>query len=101
RSGNTWLVTKNNYLPPYNYQTPMFKSYAVDRQDANDLYDYAKIGPITAILNHILSAADAAWTISTYNKNIKVETGFRIGNFRSPYTYKIEQMPTFNVSVSF
>ncbi|MCI0449440.1 MAG: hypothetical protein L0Y79_06605 [Chlorobi bacterium] len=98
RSGNTWLITNSNY---FTYQTAMFKSYAVDRQDANDLYDYAKIGPITAILNHILSAADAAWTISTYNKNIKVETGFRMGNFRSPYTYKIEQMPTFNVSVSF
>jgi len=98
RSGSTWLVTSSNF---YSYQTTMFKSYAVDRQDANDLYDYAKIGPVTAILNHILSAADAAWTISTYNKNIKVETGFRMGNFRSPYTHKIEQMPTFNMSVSF
>ena len=61
----------------------MFKSYSADRGDANDMYNYAKVGPITAILNHILSAADAAWTISTYNKKIKVETGFRMGNYFS------------------
>ncbi len=96
-SGN-WLITQQNVE---SYQTAMFKSYSADRGDANDMYNYAKIGPITAILNHILSAADAAWTISTYNKKIKVETGFRMGNYVSPYTYKIEMQPTFNMRVSF
>lgn len=89
---------------PYNYQTyrdPVFTSYAADRQKANDFFDYAKIGPITAIVNHILSAADAAWVISTYNSKIKVETGFRMQNRVSPYTYQIKQFPTFNVAVSF
>ena len=89
---------------PYNYQTyrdPVFTNYAADRQKANDFFDYAKIGPITAIVNHILSAADAAWVISTYNSKIKVETGFRMQNRVSPYTYQIKQFPTFNVAVSF
>lgn len=89
---------------PYNYQTyrdPVFTSYAADRQKANDFFDYAKIGPITAIVNHILSAADAAWVISTYNSKIKVETGFRMQNRVSPYTHQIKQFPTFNVAVSF
>ncbi|HWA07792.1 MAG TPA: hypothetical protein VG961_14670 [Ignavibacteria bacterium] len=89
---------------PYNYQTyrdPVFTNYAADRQKANDFFDYAKIGPITAIVNHILSAADAAWVISTYNSKIKVETGFRMQNRVSPYTYLIKQFPTFNVAVSF
>ena len=93
-----WLITQQNVE---SYQTAMFKSYSADRGDANDMYNYAKVGPITAILNHILSAADAAWTISTYNKKIKVETGFRMGNYISPYTYKIEMQPTFNMRVSF
>jgi len=89
---------------PYNYQTyrdPVFTNYAADRQKANDFFDYAKIGPITAIVNHILSAADAAWVISTYNNKIKLETGFRMQNRVSPYTYQIKQFPTFNVAVSF
>jgi len=89
---------------PYNYQTyrdPIFTNYAAERQQANDFFDYAKIGPITAIVNHILSAADAAWVISTYNNKIKVETGFRMQNRISPYTYQLKQFPTFNVAVSF
>ena len=89
---------------PYNYQTyrdPVFTNYAAERQKANDFFDYAKIGPITAIVNHILSAADAAWVISTYNSKIKLETGFRMQNRVSPYTYRIQQFPTFNVALSF
>lgn len=89
---------------PYFYQDykdPIFTNYSNERQKANDFYDYAKVGPITAILNHILSAADAAWTISTFNNRIKVETGFRIDTKRSPYTYEMEMLPTFNMSVSF
>ena len=89
---------------PYNYQTyrdPIFLNYADERQKANDFFDYAKIGPITAIVNHILSAADAAWVISTYNSKIKVETGFRMMNRVSPYTYDVKQIPTFNVAVNF
>jgi hypothetical protein len=89
---------------PYWYETyhdPVFTNYAVERQKANDFYDYAKIGPITAMVNHILSAADAAWVISTYNKKIKLQTGFRIQNRVSPYTLDVKQIPTFNMSVLF
>ncbi|MBZ0203003.1 MAG: hypothetical protein K8I03_08310 [Ignavibacteria bacterium] len=94
----------NDPSSPYfyeKYHDPVFTSYANERQKANDFYDYAKIGPVTAIVNHILSAADAAWVISAYNKKIKFETGFRMENRISPYTYKYEQIPTFNMAVSF
>lgn len=83
------------------YRDPIFTDYAEERQKANDFYDYAKIGPITAIVNHILSAADAAWVISNYNSRIKLQTGFRIQNRMSPYTYEMKQIPTFNLSVTF
>lgn len=89
---------------PYWYETyhdPVFTNYAKEREKANDFYEYAKIGPVTAIINHVLSAADAAWVISTYNKKIKVETGFRMDNKVSPYTYRYVQVPTFNLSVGF
>jgi hypothetical protein len=89
---------------PYYYQTyrdPVFINYALEREKANDFYEYAKIGPVTAIVNHVLSAADAAWVISTYNKKIKVETGFRLDNKFSPYTYRYVPVPTFNVNVNF
>lgn len=97
-SNGNWFVTSSNY---FTYQTSMFKGYSVDRQDANDFYDNATIGPIVAIVNHLLSAADAAWVISTYNSKIKVETGLRMQNRISPYTYKFVQVPTLNVSVGF
>ena len=89
---------------PYNFQTykdPIFLDYANERQKANDFYDYAKIGPITAVINHVLSALDAAWVVSAYNNQLKMETGFRIQNKVSPYTYQYKQVPTFNLSVSF
>lgn len=106
QAGWTNLEHVPNNIPgsPYNYQTyhdPIFTNYANNRQQANDFYDYAKIGPVTAIVNHILSAADAAWVISSYNSNIKVETGFRLENRMSPYTYQHVQIPTFNVNVKF
>jgi hypothetical protein len=83
------------------YRDPVFLDYANERQKANDFYDYAKIGPITAVVNHVLSALDAAWVISNYNSKIKMETGFRIQNRVSPYTYEFKQIPTFNMTVSF
>lgn len=96
-----WLVTGGPGGNYYTYRTPMFLYYAGERQKANDFYDLAKIGPITAILNHILSAADAAWTVSKYNRGLKLQTGFRFQNQISPYTYQIEQIPTFNVRLNF
>jgi hypothetical protein len=96
-----WVVTGGQGGNYYTYQTPMFRFYAGERQKANDFYDLARIGPITAILNHILSAADAAWTISNYNKRIKLETGFRIKNYLSPYSNDIKHMATFNLRLNF
>ena len=73
---------------PYNYETyrdPVFVNYANERQKANDYYDYAKTGTIIVVLNHILSAADAAWTVSMFNKNVEMETGFEIKRYKSPF----------------
>lgn len=83
------------------YKDPIFLAYADERQLANDYYNYAKTGIIVVVLNHILSAADAAWSVTVFNKELKMETGFEIKRYRSPYTLEVGNMPTFNLNVTF
>ena len=45
----------------------LFKSYSLMRGHANDLYDVASTVVIVVVINHILSAADGAWSASRYN----------------------------------
>ncbi len=89
---------------PYYYETyrdPVFVNYSINRQDANNYYDYANNGIYFVVLNHILSAADAAWTVSTFNKKLEMQTGLRINRFTSPFTLKSESMPTLYMTVVF
>jgi hypothetical protein len=89
---------------PYWYETykdPVFVDYANERQKANDYYDYSKSGLFVVVVNHLLSAADAAWTVSMYNKKIKVETGFDIKRYQSPYTLETGNLPSFNMKITF
>jgi hypothetical protein len=48
--------------------TPMFRSYSVERGKANSYYESATSWVTVAIVNHLLSAADAAWSAVRYNK---------------------------------
>jgi hypothetical protein len=93
-----WIVTKSNFQTS---KTKMFNDYSFERGKANDFYSYANTGIIVVILNHILSAADAAWAVSVYNKKIKVETGMDIKRYRSPFTGRFGSLPSFNMRVSF
>jgi hypothetical protein len=83
------------------YKDPVFLSYADERQKANDYYNYAKDGVMVVVLNHILSAGDAAWTVSMFNKKIKMETGFEIKRYRSPFTGEAGNLPSFDMKVTF
>lgn len=47
-----------------------FIYYAGERGKANDFYTTATTYVTVAIVNHVLSAVDAAWTASTYNRNL-------------------------------
>lgn len=89
---------------PYYYETyrdPVFVNYANERQKANDYYDYAKTGIIIVVLNHILSAGDAAWSVSMFNQKVNVETGMEIKRYQSPWTGEVGNLPTFNMKVIF
>ncbi|MEW6193761.1 MAG: hypothetical protein AB1521_01220 [Bacteroidota bacterium] len=72
---------------PFVYGDPLtenFKYYSNERGKANDFYNVAKTAVIVIVVNHVLSAADAAWTASSYNKNLsisadvkKIDLGYR------------------------
>jgi len=91
------VVNRTNYG---SYKTTMFISYAGERQEANEYYDKGSTSLTIVILNHVLSAADAAWTVSMFNKNLKVETGFHMENKYS-YIGERKLIPMANVNVTF
>lgn len=47
-----------------------FKYYSGERGKANDFYTTATTYVTVAIVNHVLSAVDAAWTAGTYNRSL-------------------------------
>jgi len=53
--------------------TANFKYYSVERGKANDYYSTAKTFVTIAVVNHIVSAIDAAWSAASYNKKIHLQ----------------------------
>jgi len=72
---------------PFNYGDPLtnnFIYYSKERGKANDFYNVASTAVIIVVVNHVLSAVDAAWTASSFNKKInissdieKIELGYK------------------------
>jgi hypothetical protein len=71
-----------------------FKSYSHMRGYANDLYSKASTALVVIVVNHILSAADAAWSATRYN-SVHLETGMKMQ--RTPFG--VETVPTATLSV--
>lgn len=88
----------SNYI---NWTSPLFESYAVDRQLANTYYDRSQNFIYGVIINHILSAADAVWSASIFNNNLKFRTNFKMTDQYSPVTSKWVLVPTTNLTVTF
>lgn len=71
---------------PFAYGDPLtqkFLYYSVERGKANDFYNIAAKAVVVVFANHILSAIDAVWTASRFNKDLemhasieKYNTGF-------------------------
>ena len=57
------------------YIPQQMKTYADNRGKANDYYYTASLMTGLAVVNHILSALDGAWSTSNYNKQITSEIG--------------------------
>lgn len=74
--------------------SPHFKSYSLMRGKANDFYNKAGTALVVVVANHILSAADAAWTATRYNN---VHTALEMKMQRTPFG--VELVPTATVKV--
>ena len=49
-----------------------FKYYSEERGKANDFYNVSKWAVIAVVSNHVISALDAAWSASRYNKKLRI-----------------------------
>lgn len=75
----------------------IMKDYAVMRGNANDAYNVASTAVVGLYINHLLSAIDAVWSATTYNKNLAVK--MRVQNIQ--FADRIELVPTLNISYNF
>jgi len=71
--------------------------YSKMRGDANDAYNVASKAVIGLYINHLLSAIDAVWSASNYNKNLAIN--MRVQNIQ--LADRIELVPTLNISYNF
>ena len=81
----------------YNQVPQIMKDYAVMRGNANDAYNVASTAVVGLYINHLLSAVDAIWSATTYNKNLAVK--MRVQNIQ--FADRIELVPTLNISYNF
>lgn len=54
-----------------------FTYYSGERGKANDYYSTSSTAVTLAVVTHVLSSADAAWTASSYNKQFDAGVGFK------------------------
>jgi hypothetical protein len=95
-----WIEFGDDVTKPYSFGVPVveqFKWYSKERGKANDYYNIAKWAVIAVVSNHFISAIDAAWSASKFNKrlnfNISLESE-NIGFYKDYY-------PQLNLSYSF
>lgn len=91
-----WDDSDPNTAKYYDNLSPRFTYYSGERGKANDFYNIASTAVAIVVVNHILSAIDAAWSASRYNK-AHLEVGMRMNNT----LLGVEMMPVASVSISF
>ena len=81
----------------YPSESSRFKIYANMRAKANSYYDVASAMVGIAILNHILSAIDAAWTAGRVNSSIEAHVGVKL----QPTPFGMVPIKEANIRVTF
>lgn len=81
----------------YNQVPQIMKDYAVMRGNANDAYNVGSKAIVGIYINHLLSAIDAVWSATTYNKDLAIK--MRVQNIQ--FADRIELVPTLNISYNF
>ncbi len=75
--------------------TKNFQYYSGMRGDANDLYNVATKAVVGIYINHVLSALDAAWSTTIYNKQIAMQLRVKQFNMAD----HIDLVPTVNFKI--
>jgi hypothetical protein len=75
-----------------------FLDYSKMRGKANDFYNIATTGSILLVVNHLLSALDAAWSATQFNHQLKIEAHLQ-PTVRS-YDF-VEFVPTARLTITF
>lgn len=101
-SANASLINNDpnssNYY--FNVRLPQVLDYMQSRQDANDYYQFADRMISVAILNRVLSVADAIWTVSVFNSDLEVRTSARLKNTYSFKEGRNVMSPFANIQIS-
>lgn len=77
--------------------SPLFHEYSGMRATANDYFNTASTAVIGIYINHFLSAIDAYWSTTVYNK----ELAAKITVETNQYANIVELVPTLNIKLSF
>lgn len=77
--------------------SPNFIFYSGERGQANDYYNISDRAVIGIYINHFLSAIDAVWSASKFNKNLSLK--MRVEN--KQFAGKNELVPTLKLKFSF
>jgi hypothetical protein len=95
-----WADQLNDNTPEYNANlTPMFLGYAQMRGEANDFYNASTRFVVFVVINHILSAGEAAWSSAVFNKNLAINV--RVSPEIINTAMEVELIPRLNLSLRF
>lgn len=89
-----------NENTPFVYGDPLTKKflyYADERGKANNFYNIASKAVLVVVINHIISAVDAAWSTSRYNKNLEASASIE----RRDYGFNTVYYPRLNLQYRF
>ena len=95
-----WIEFGDDVNKPFSYETEVveqFKYYSKERGKANDFYNVSKWAVIAVVSNHVISAFDAAWSASKYNKKLN----FNISIEEETIGYYKDYYPQLNISYKF
>ena len=92
-----FLTHHGGTSPSDTHLAQVMLDYAEMREKANDTYNVAAKAVVGIYINHILSAIDAVWSATSYNKDLAVK--FRMQNLQ--FANRIELIPTVNFQYNF
>jgi hypothetical protein len=94
--GNAWDDANfyQTYYGNTNTMTLNMLTYRDMRNDMNNFYDTASAAANVILINHILSALDAAWTTSVYNRTLRIN--LRVNNKK----YFDERVQMYGINIS-